>query len=416
MGIQQVKDINIINSSINPNSYNNSSFGKKKCLIKNKEGLLINDIHDLDTHPVTPSFTFRNQPQSRPILDFRKRTKEKKISKTNGSSDDYEFRVFELQKENNTQLDDYALIDQCLLKHFFMKSLNKQSRKEIIKEMALVFIKGNTVIYSYGQSGSYFYIIKSGFVESIINNQRVKVYQQGDGFGEIALLHDTPRSETVITLSECYMWVVNRQSFKKIVDIITKINYKENMSFIESIYILAHLEHYQKTILASSLYKVSFKKGTTIVNKGNHAHCLYIIKEGEVECVQKNIVIRTLTKGDNFGERSILIDSQRTMDVIAKADVVCFSISITTLKSMLGFQYKTLLYLNFAKHIMHNSPLFKQFHFDLLEKVFYLFEVVNLSNENVAFPIGHVISSKLVIVIDGNLINVSKSIVTIDIG
>jgi hypothetical protein len=41
------------------------------------------------------------------------------------------------------------------------------------------------------------------------------------------------------------------------------------------------------------------------------------------------------------------------------------------------------------------------------EEVFQFFEAVNLGFDNVAFPIKHNKSSKIVIIIDGNLINVS---------
>lgn len=418
MGIHQVKDINIINSNANPNAYRNLPFRKfTSPLIKSEENSLLNDIHDLERHPVTPSYSFRNPSKSRPMLDFRKQTKGQKVTSkvTNSAINDHECSKFELKKSNNTELDDYDLINKCLLKHFFIQALTKEARKKIIKEMTLIFIKSNTTIYSDGQSGAYFYIIKSGSIELLINKKRSMVYHEGESFGEIALYHDIPRTSTTVTLSDSYLWVINRQIFKKIVDLITRINFREYMSFIESIYILSHLEHYQKTLLASTLLKGSYKQGAAIVTKGNKAHSLYFIKEGQVECVKDNVVIRTLTKGDNFGERSILIDSTRTMDVIAKTDVVCFSISITTLKSMLGIQYKTLLYFNFAKHVMHGSCLFKKLNLDLLEKVFYLFEAVNLSNENVAFPIGHVKSSKLVIIIDGNLINVRGYIINISI-
>ena len=43
----------------------------------------------------------------------------------------------------------------------------------------------------------------------------------------------------------------------------------------------------------------------------------------------------------------------------------------------------------------------------LVEEIFQYFEAVNLGNDNVAFPIKHNKSSKIVIIIDGNLINVS---------
>ena len=61
---------------------------------------------------------------------------------------------------------------------------------------------------------------------------------------------------------------------------------------------------------------------------------------GEVDCSLNGKVVRILRKGDNFGERSILIDSTRSLDVIAKCDCVCYSVSISTLKNMLGDNFR----------------------------------------------------------------------------
>ena len=118
------------------------------------------------------------------------------------------------------------------------------------------------------------------------------------------------------------------------------------------------------------------------------------------------IVIRTLKEGDNFGERSILVDTKRTLDVVAKTNCICYSISISTLKSMLGEKYRSFLYLNFMKTAFQNSKLLNNLNTYFIEDVFKFFEAVNLGSDNVAFPIKHNKSSNIVIVIDGNLINV----------
>ena len=42
-------------------------------------------------------------------------------------------------------------------------------------------------------------------MEVIINNQRVKVLRSGSSFGELALLHDSPRTATIRTLDNCVL-------------------------------------------------------------------------------------------------------------------------------------------------------------------------------------------------------------------
>ena len=134
---------------------------------------------------------------------------------------------------------------------------------------------------------------------------------------------------------------------------------------------------------------------------------MYIIKDGQVNCSFKGTIIRTLQKGDFFGERALLLDSVRGMDVIAKTRCVIYSISIETLKSMVGEQYRNILYLNFIKMAFSKSDNFKTLDLRLIENIFGCFKAIDLQKNSIAFTAGHTMSSKLVIIIEGNLLNVN---------
>ena len=325
--------------------------------------------------------------------------------------EDYEKSVLKIIQKHNRNNQDEELISNCLKKHFFMKDLDKEARKEIIREMSLVSVDENKYLFKQGGIGNYFYILKKGSIELISRNE-TKNIKIGESFGELALLHLANRSSSAKTLSESFLWVLERKNFRKIVDHITKMNYEENKNFIESIPILANIHHTQKTILCSFLYKENFNDGEFIVKKGDQAHCLYIVKEGEVDCSLNGKIVRTLRKGDNFGERSILIDSTRSLDCIAKGNCVCYSVSISTLKNMLGDNFRNSLYLNFIKSAFNKSNIFSSFNVSLLDKAFHLFKHVNLKSNDIAFKENYLKSSKIVIVIDGHLINnITKDIV-----
>ena len=138
------------------------------------------------------------------------------------------------------------------------------------------------------------------------------------------------------------------------------------------------------------------------------ANCLYIIKEGEVECVSKGKTIRLLKKGDHFGEKSILMESTRTMDVIAKTPCVCYSISVETFKSMVGEQYKDILYFNLLRLAFSKSRLFNKICQPLLESCFSSFSRKNFKKSEVILKSGHNKSSSIIIVIEGAIYDVNK--------
>ena len=345
--------------------------------------------------------------------NLRKKQKNFFINEKEEFKEDYEKSVLKIIQKHNRNYQDEELIENCIKKHFFMKDLNAKARKEIINEMSLVSVEPNIYLFKEGGIGNYFYILKEGSIEFISrNNSKNRKIKIGESFGELALLHGATRSETAKSLTESFLWVMERKNFRKIVDHITKMNYEENKNFIESIPILANIHYTQKTILCSFLYKENFQKGHFIVRKGDHANCLYIVKEGEVDCSLNGKVVRTLRKGDNFGERSILIDSNRSLDCIAKCDCVCYSVSISTLKNMLGDNFRNLLYLNFIKSAFNKSKIFSRFNVQLLDKVFHLFKPINLKSNDIAYKENYLKSSKIVIVIDGHLINsITKEIV-----
>lgn len=121
----------------------------------------------------------------------------------------------------------------------------------------------------------------------------------------------------------------------------------ENIKFINDINFFSGLSNNLKTLLSKNIIKVYFEPKDVIVKEGDLASCLYIIKEGEVECVMNGKLIRTLKSKDYFGEKSILLESKRTMDVIAKTKTICYGITVDYLKHMVGDKINDVLLFNF---------------------------------------------------------------------
>lgn len=179
-----------------------------------------------------------------------------------------ELDVLKVVKRNNHNFDDYELIEECLVKHFFMRCLEQDARIEIIKEMSLCKIDADTFVFRQDSLGNFFYIVKDGECQLFVNENHIKNFKAGDSFGELALLHGAPRSGSVKTIGVTYVWCLERKNFRKIVDHINNLNYEENKRFINSIPILVNIERDLKSLLASNLMKVYYDKDKTIV-KGN---------------------------------------------------------------------------------------------------------------------------------------------------
>jgi cAMP-dependent protein kinase regulator len=274
--------------------------------------------------------------------------------------------------------------------------------------MTLCGVKEGETIFAQNTIGQFFYIIKRGIVELSINDVRIKNMEEGQSFGEFALLHQVPRSGTVKAVTECYFWVLEHKSFKKIVNHINNLNYEENKKFIQNFPVFANIEADTKTVLSASLIKEVHEPGDVIIKDGEISNSLYLLREGEADCVSKNITLRKLKKGDHFGERGVLLEAPRSMEVIAKTKCICYSLSSETLKNILGEDFRDAIFLNFIKNAFANSKYFKKLNLKLIDHAYECFRAISYNFADVAFSREHQMNSMLTIVVEGNFLNVRK--------
>lgn len=221
---------------------------------------------------------------------------------------------------------DLNLIKNSLIRHFIFNSLTDEQRAFVIEQMKHYSLKPNSVIFEQHQSGKNFFVIIMGKCEVRVNGKRVNTLKTGDSFGELALLHDTPRSATVRTLEKCTLWALDRKTFRDALEALNATNYSENHHFINSVPLFQILTPGQKEALVCSLTSHKFSNGQRIVNEGDPGDLFYIIKDGTVSCISGDREIRKMGKGDFFGEQSLLYNSPRTATVIAIDDVRCVAI------------------------------------------------------------------------------------------
>jgi uncharacterized membrane protein len=85
------------------------------------------------------------------------------------------------------------------------------------------------------------------------------------------------------------------------------------------------LDDQERATLAGQLDVEKFKEGQTIFNYGDPGDAMYVISSGEVEVFFKNdtgerIVLEVATRGDFFGELSLMDNGTRSASVVAVTD------------------------------------------------------------------------------------------------
>lgn len=135
---------------------------------------------------------------------------------------------------------------------------------------------------------------------------------------------------------------------------------------------------------------------------------MFIVRDGEVDVMENGKAIKTLTRGDYFGEKSILLETKRSKDIVARTNCVVCSISSETLKNMLGHKFRELLYLNFMKMAMSESQIFSRFNLKLLDSALSMFKIKHYNKNQTVIQGDSVMSSQIIIVIQGTLVDVSS--------
>ena len=88
----------------------------------------------------------------------------------------------------------------------------------------------------------------------IVNDKAKRDFKTGDGFGELALLYNAPRSASVKCVQEpCQLWGIDRQTFRKAVEEMITKEYEDNRKFLDYVRFFQNLTNEQKDAIAAVL-------------------------------------------------------------------------------------------------------------------------------------------------------------------
>jgi CRP-like cAMP-binding protein len=80
-----------------------------------------------------------------------------------------------------------------------------------------VSVEADDVVISQGEEGDRFYAIADGELEAVEDGVRKRTMTRCDGFGEIALLRNVPRTATVTALTQCQLYALEKERFLEVV-------------------------------------------------------------------------------------------------------------------------------------------------------------------------------------------------------
>ena len=314
-----------------------------------------------------------------------------------------------LLNKHNKECKDSGLIEECLISHCFLRALEKQARQEIIKEMSLFFIKSNVEIFKQGEPAGCFYILRQGTCEIIVNGEKKEILQKGNYFGDTAILYGTYREYTVKTSTDCYVWIMEKKNFKKVIEHILHITYEDNNSNIGKLSLFSVASHDQKIKLSNNIYRQTHLENKTIFEKGNISNCIYILKDGNINLKKDGKVIKSLTKGEYFGTLEVISNSNRITEAVPKEKTHLLALPVFYLKSLYGDNYRSVLALSLIKSAFSNNSNLKKLNLKFLDEIFNFIAFRYYEKETEIIKSGEPKNSLIVVPIEGELIEVSTS-------
>jgi len=295
------------------------------------------------------------------------------------------------------------MITMAVHRHSVLADLAEDAREEVINSMRFFLLNPNEIIFEQGGQGIHFFVVGSGSLEVLVNGARVNVMKTGDSFGELALLHNTPRSATIKTLERCTLWGVDRKRFRDAVEKVNGRNYKENKDFVNSVPIFESMTVGEKENLLAVVTTQKFQGGKKIVIEGEPGDLFYLIKEGIVSCSVKGVEIRKMEKGDYFGEQALLYNTTRTATVTAVDNVRVLSIGREQLSEVLGTSLQRVIYRNTQRIALDKSEVLSKLTLDQKEKLIDRIQISSYTENDVVIPAQTMLREGLYIVLKGAL-------------
>jgi len=211
-----------------------------------------------------------------------------------------------------------------LQKSFMFAALEQKDMEIILMAMKECSFTAGTTVIKEGENGDYLFVIEKGNLEckKRINGEEkvVKVVQEGDVFGELALLYNCPRAADVAAKEDCVCWQLDRDTFNNIVKDASVKQREKYDSFLKSVTILASIGDYERSQISDALKTETFGKGSVVVKQDEPGDKFYIIEEGALYAEKNGFKVMDYKAGDYFGELALLKNQPRAASVIVASD------------------------------------------------------------------------------------------------
>jgi len=211
--------------------------------------------------------------------------------------------------------DDVTAILKFVQEVEFLAQLNEFQLRGLCKTMRHEQFKKWDVIFSWQDEGEKFYIVVAGRLEVRVPNKAAPCpndehpdiadctcmnremvlggyLEQGNGFGELALINDKPRAATIIAQEECHLLVVTREEYKKFVSqyhkeyLDQRVKYLKEIPQIEEALELGTVSEQDVGTMANCLTQMQYNGNAVVAQQGELVDRIIFVRSGQLTMIR----------------------------------------------------------------------------------------------------------------------------------
>ncbi|EGW13917.1 cGMP-dependent protein kinase 2 [Cricetulus griseus] len=252
---------------------------------------------------------------------------------------EFSFEKARVRKDSSEK----KLITDALNKNQFLKRLDPQQIKDMVECMYGRNYPQGSYIIKQGEPGNHIFVLAEGRLEVFQGEKLLSPIPMWTTFGELAILYNCTRTASVKAITNVKTWALDREVFQNIMRRTAQARDEQYRNFLRSVSLLKNLPEDKLTKIIDCLEVEYYDKGDYIIREGEEGSTFFILAKGKVKVTQSTEgheqpqLIKTLQKGEYFGEKALISDDVRSANIIAEEnDVACLVIDRETFNQTVG--------------------------------------------------------------------------------
>lgn len=224
-------------------------------------------------------------------------------------------------------------VRELLPKVPLFSSLDEASLRRLIDGVRLVSLAEGEELFHQGDPGDALYVVVEGAVVPIAEGEvrkKLAVLEEGDFFGEIAVVTDQERNATIEALVDTTLLCLDRslvasliQGSPRVLKVLLRfLRDRLVHRLLRTSSLFAPPDPRERRRLAERFRFLEVREGVALIHQGELSDALFVLLAGEMDVIQsetdRDQLLARLRVGDVFGEMSVLTGDPAIASVVAK--------------------------------------------------------------------------------------------------